>query len=110
MDTHATGITLVNMVEGNKSNFTNCNYSRAVLARSIQKMIGHPSNRTFLKIVEDKLLQNCPITCHDISIVDAIFGPDVCSLKGRTVCSGGTNIETTLTDIPATSNTSSSRQ
>jgi hypothetical protein len=44
MDTQATGISLVNMVEDNKSNFTNRDYSRTLLARNIQKMIGRPSN------------------------------------------------------------------
>jgi hypothetical protein len=31
MDTNATGITLVNTVEGNKSNFSNIDYSRAAV-------------------------------------------------------------------------------
>jgi hypothetical protein len=61
MDTQATGITLINTVEGNKSSFSNRDYSCAVLARNIQKMIGHPSNQTSLKIINNKLLPNCPI-------------------------------------------------
>jgi hypothetical protein len=66
-------------------------------------MIGHPSNRTFVKIVDNKLLPNCPITpCDDISIADAIFVPGVGSLQGKTVSRGAIRIETTLTDIPAT--------
>jgi hypothetical protein len=102
MDTQATGITLINTVEGNKSSFSNRNYSRAVLARNIQKMIGRPSNRTFLKIVENKLLPNCPITRHDISIANAIFGPDVGSLKGKTMRHGAIYVKTTLTNTPVT--------
>jgi hypothetical protein len=103
MDTQATCITLVNTVQGDKSDFTNCNSSHGVLARNIQKMIGRPSNHTFLKIIENKLLPNCHITCRDISIVDAIFGPAVVGpLKGKTVCHGATCVETTLTNIPAT--------
>eukprot|EP00978_Attheya_sp_CCMP212_P038649 scaffold193426_cov40-Attheya_sp.AAC.1 len=38
-----TGAVLVNTVAGNKSNFSNIDYSRAVLARQIQTTIGRPS-------------------------------------------------------------------
>ena len=83
--TPGTGTTLVNTVAENKSNYTNRDYSRAELARQIQKRIGRPSTRAFLKIVENKLLPNCPITREDILAAEHIFGPDVGSLKGKTV-------------------------
>jgi hypothetical protein len=51
--------------------------------------------------VESNLLPNCPVTRRDISITDAIFGPAVGSLKGKTVRGKSTRVETTLTDIPA---------
>jgi hypothetical protein len=82
MDTQATGITLINTVEGNKSNFTNRDYSRAMLARKVQNIIGRPSDRTFIKIVDDRLIRDCPITRRDISIADAILGTDLGS-QGR---------------------------
>jgi hypothetical protein len=56
----AEGVTLVNTVANNKSSYTNCNYSRAVLARQIQKTIGRPSTQSFIAIVEQNLLPNCP--------------------------------------------------
>ena len=56
----------VNTVEANKSSYTNQDYSRAVLARTIQKIIGRPSTRTFMNIVSKNLLPNCPITTRDI--------------------------------------------
>jgi hypothetical protein len=62
MDTETTGIALVNTVEGNKSNFSNCDYSRAILARTIQRMIGRPTTRTYLRIIDNKELRNCPVT------------------------------------------------
>jgi hypothetical protein len=51
-------------------------------------MIGCTSNQTFLNIVENKLLPNCLITHHDISIADAIFGPNVGSCNAR-LCTKG---------------------
>eukprot|EP00978_Attheya_sp_CCMP212_P017338 scaffold46123_cov48-Attheya_sp.AAC.1 len=71
-----TGAVLVNTVAGNKSNFSNIDYSRAVLARQIQTTIGRPSTRTFMNIIAKNLLVNCPITRRDIKAAEEIFGPD----------------------------------
>eukprot|EP00978_Attheya_sp_CCMP212_P049050 scaffold608902_cov208-Attheya_sp.AAC.1 len=71
----------VNTVEDNKAKFTSRDYSQAVLARKIQKTIGRPSTRTFIDIVKNNLLKNCPITTRDIEIAEEIFGPDVGILK-----------------------------
>eukprot|EP00978_Attheya_sp_CCMP212_P010733 scaffold26100_cov31-Attheya_sp.AAC.5 len=45
MDTKSTGVVLVNTVEDNKSKFSACDYSRAVVSRRVQKTICHPSTR-----------------------------------------------------------------
>jgi hypothetical protein len=76
---------LINTVDNNKSNYTQRDYSRAVLARKIQKMMGRPSTKNFLRYVDNNLLPNCPITRKDILAAEHIFGPDVGSLKGKTV-------------------------
>jgi hypothetical protein len=85
MDTARTGTLLVNTVAQNKAKYTTRDYSRAVLACEIQQKIGRPSTKAFIKIVDNKLLQNCPINRHDIIAAEHIFGPDVGSLKGKTV-------------------------
>eukprot|EP00978_Attheya_sp_CCMP212_P000960 scaffold2009_cov64-Attheya_sp.AAC.1 len=86
MDTvKMTGVTLVNTVKDNGSNYTSRDYSRALLARKIQHIIGRPSTRTFMHIVEKNLLPNCPITKRDIVAAEAILGPNVGSLKDKTV-------------------------
>jgi hypothetical protein len=94
------GGTLVNTVADNCSSYTNRDYSRAVLARKLQKIIGQPSTRTFLTIVEKNLLPNCPITRKDILAAKAIFGCDVGSLKGKTVWQKATRAEGFSVDIP----------
>lgn len=76
---------MVSTVAQNKSNFTNADYSRAVLARKIQIMTGRPSTKDLLYIVDNNLLRNCPITRKDVLAAEKIFGPDVGSLKGKTV-------------------------
>lgn len=48
-------------VAENKAKCNEQDYSCAVLARRIQKSIGRPSFKTFLRILEKKCLKNCPI-------------------------------------------------
>jgi hypothetical protein len=82
-DARKEGTLLINTVDGNESKYTNRDYSRALLARKTQKMIGRPSTSSFMKIVENNLLPNCPVTRRDIAMAEDIFGPDIGSLKGK---------------------------
>ena len=69
VDTHikdTNGVGLVNTVADNATKYSERDYSQAVLARKIQKIIGRPSTKTFLSIVEKNLLPNCPVTRDDI--------------------------------------------
>jgi hypothetical protein len=97
-----TGTLLINTVEGNKSKYHNCDYAHAILAQKTQQMIGRPSTHSFLAIVENKLLPNCPVTRWEIAIAEDIFGPNIGSLKGKTVWSAATaiNIVGLLTYLP----------
>ena len=81
----AQAIALINTVGENRSSYTNHEYSRAILARKIQRMIGRPRTRIFMKIVDNNLLTNCPINRSNIAAAENIFGPDVGSLKRKTV-------------------------
>jgi transposase InsO family protein len=76
---------MINTVADNRSSYTNRAYSRAILARKIQRTIGRPSTKQYISIVERNLLPNCPVTRDDIIAAEKIFGPDVGSLKGKTV-------------------------
>ena len=100
MDSAETGTLLVSTVAENKSKYTNRDYSRAVLAREIQKRIGRPSTKAFIKIVDNRLLPNCPITRDDILAAEHIFGPDVGSLKGKTVHRPSERVEARVNNIP----------
>ena len=63
---HSPSTIMVNTVAYNKVNYTNRAYSRAVLARNIQKIVGRPSTKEYIQIVERNLLLNCPVTREDI--------------------------------------------
>jgi hypothetical protein len=77
--------TLVNTVANKKSNYTAKEFRMAELARKVQCMIGRPSLKDFLKIVDNNQLVNCPVTRRDVVAAEDIFGPDLGSLKGKTV-------------------------
>lgn len=77
-------VLLVNTVADNTSSYTVNQYSRAVEARNLQIKIGRPTTRQFIRIVEQRMLPNCPVTKYDILIAEDIFGPDIGSLQGKT--------------------------
>jgi hypothetical protein len=85
MSSAAEGTALISTVAANKSSYSDGDYSRAVLARQLQKNMGRPSTRALIEMLEKKLLPNCPVTRQDVLAAEHIFGPDVGSLKGRTV-------------------------
>ena len=78
------GTVLITTVAGNASNYTPADYSRALLARKTQQIIGRPSMRDYIRYVENNLIPNCPVTRRDIVAAEHILGPEVGSLKGKT--------------------------
>jgi hypothetical protein len=67
------GIALINTVEDNKTKYTKRDYSRALLARNIQKIIVRPSTRDFMKIIDNNLILNCSIIRRDIIFAEKYF-------------------------------------
>jgi hypothetical protein len=71
-----------------------------LLARKVQNMIGRPSLQTYLKIVDDNLLKNCPVNRVYILAAEDILGPNVGSLKGKTVRRGEAHVPTSHEMVP----------
>ena len=65
-------------------------------------MIGQPSTRDFLHFVDNNLIPNCPITRQDILAAEHILGPDLGSLKGKTVRQKPCPVKVHISNIPAT--------
>jgi hypothetical protein len=93
-------LTIVNTVADNCTKYNNRDYSRAVLARKLQSLIGRPSVRQYWHIVDRNLLPNCPIRCGDINAAEDIFGGDLGCLKGKTVCRPTPHVPSKLIPIP----------
>ena len=78
----------VNTVKDNKKNFMNNDYLRAIRARELQVMVGHPSDKDLIKILKPSSLPNCPIMPRDVLIANKLFGPDIGALKDKTTQRG----------------------
>jgi hypothetical protein len=100
LKTGASLIVVVNTVADNKTRYMNCNYSQVTLARKIQNIIGRPSTLSYLAIVENNQLPNCPINRQDILATEDIFGPNLGSLEGKTTPSTTKHMCATHVNIP----------
>jgi hypothetical protein len=76
-------------------------YKQATLARKLQNIIGRPSARDYLRIVENNLLKDCPIVGTDVMATEDVFGPNVGSLKEKTVRHGGTQVNPEYLQVPS---------
>jgi hypothetical protein len=94
------GTTLVNTVTDNQYKYSKKSYSQAVLSRKLQRIIGRPSTQEYIKILSSNLLPNRPVTPGDVITANNIFGPDIGSLKGKTVRKTQKAIIESITPIP----------
>jgi hypothetical protein len=95
------GNVLVTTVEDKKSSYTQRDYSQAELARRLQNILGYTGLRDYLKIIDDGLLPNCPVTPSDIKAApEDIFGPNLGALKGKTVRTRPNPVEVRVESVP----------
>ena len=90
----------VNTVRGNHEGFTKKHIAQASNARRLMGMIGSPSERDFQGLVRQNLLKDCPITNDDIVNAHKLFGPDLASIRGKTVRRKPDHVRTDYVDIP----------
>ena len=100
--TGTNGTVLVTTVADNANNISNADYAQAMLAWKIQKIIGRPTTRTFIYFIDNNLLPNCPVNCRDVLRAKQIFGPDIGSLKGKTVRHQPPRVEVEEVSLPPT--------
>jgi hypothetical protein len=95
-----TGTVLINTVADNKANYTARSYKQALVARKLQNVIGHPSLVSYVDIVNNNLIKNCPINGEDVLAAEDILGTNLDSLKGKTVRHGGIHVRTEHHVVP----------
>ena len=59
---------LITTVDDNKSQLSAHDYSRANIARALQRRIDRPTTKNFIHYVGENLIPNCPITVNDIKM------------------------------------------
>ena len=69
-------------------------------------MIATPSTRDFNALVCLNMIPDCLITTENIKHADTLFGPDLATIRGKTVWRKPTRVVTDYVDIPRTSSTS----
>ena len=58
-------------------------YSRAKIARALQRRIDRPTTKTFIHYVIENLIPNCPITVHDIKMPNSYGDQNLGPYKER---------------------------
>jgi hypothetical protein len=61
-------VTLITNMDDKRSKYTNEFYMKAVKAREVQVTFVRPCTKYFLRVISDKLLDNCPITKSGIMV------------------------------------------
>ena len=60
-----------------------CNQAKR--ARDLYHALGAPTVVNFKHMINSNAIRNCPVTVKDIEIAERVYGPDIGTLKGRTV-------------------------
>ena len=75
---------LVTTIADNMRNYTLREVSQARSARQLMMSLAHASSAAMIDMLDAGIL-NCSVTKTDVRNADAIFGPSIPSLKGKTV-------------------------
>mmetsp|Transcript_2109 Transcript_2109/g.4550 ORF Transcript_2109/g.4550 Transcript_2109/m.4550 type:complete len:337 (+) Transcript_2109:1032-2042(+) len=75
----------VQTVKNNMEGYTARDVQRVKIAREVMALMGFPSEQDMIQMVRRGMVSKCPISVADIRAARDIFGPDVASLKGKTV-------------------------
>ena len=79
--------------------YTRPAYECTQAARRLQNIIMHPASHHMSDIAISHL-RNCPITKEDIQAADDIFGPNLGSLKGKTVWRPNKHVQAGSSAVP----------
>jgi hypothetical protein len=72
-------------VKAKQRKYTPRQIANADKARALYHMLGCPSERVYKHMISNGLIKNTDVTTADIMCATDLYGPDVGSLKGKTV-------------------------
>ena len=79
------GQMFVNNDQGNYKGFNKQKILEAMEAKRLQMMMGNPSYRDFVGVVQEMLLSNCPLTVSNANTAKIIYSPYLSGVRGETV-------------------------
>lgn len=80
-----TAMPTIKTVEKQKQFYSNLDIRRADKARKLQETLGFPSTKSFLHMIDNNLIMNCPVTRRDVLVANDIYGTDPNIIKGKSV-------------------------
>ena len=92
----------IQTVRRNYEGYTKQEVTQAKEARRAQAMMGNPSEKDYKGMVTNSLIANCAITSHDVSNARTIFGPDLASIRWKTVRRAPEPVVTDYVAVPRT--------
>ena len=78
-------VLLLNTLAYNRKGLTRKEHEGDWEARRSMHLIGFPSERDFGNMVCSNMILKCPVTFEDVKSAKLIFGPDITSLKIKSV-------------------------
>ena len=78
-------VTFLQTVEENKKFYKPTEVAQATKARALLVALGSPSVRDLKTAILTNAIKDNPVTTKDVTLADAIFGPDIGTLKGKSV-------------------------
>jgi len=82
-DSHPNHV-LTATVQERESRYTKRQVEAARAARELARAMGYPSNASMIKLLQSGAIINVPTTVSDLQRAEAIYGPDIAALKGKT--------------------------
>ncbi len=76
----------IQTVRANYKGFTRREVEQAKEARKAEAMLGNPSKKDYREMVSNHLVANFPVNNTNITNARQMFGTDLTSIRGKTVC------------------------
>ena len=90
----------INTVRRNMAGYSPREIKQAKIARDAMALMRFPSEGDMATMISRGIISNCPITVGDVRAAKEIFGPDMASIKGKTVRRKSPRVQVRYVDVP----------
>ena len=91
---------MISSVRENLMGYTPRQIKDARAARKLYRAIRSPTVANMKLILKQNLIEECPVTSKDVEVAELIFGPEVGTLKGKTVRKKSPVVKSDIIEIP----------